>query len=760
MKKKILSALAAIMSCAALAQEYNMGTPNISDCGGFLVDSGFSSGDYEPNENLTTTVCHDGTGDGLVSLYFSFCDLGTGDEISFYDGVDANAPFIASYTGTDLQSLDITSTNVDGCITVVFISNGDTEVGSFGAQISCTEPCDRPEPVITTTQEQEGAVLLCVGESITLDGSSSTFEGSAVYASHVWDFDDGTTDNTNWPTVTHTFTQPGAYVVQLYLTDDAGCTSGILPDKLVYVATQPDMAISASDYFVCTGQSVDIDIDYAGVLWTSLPDVNLGGDVFIPDDQTQCFSDTLLFSGFDPGLTITDALDIDFFYINFEHSFMGDIVISFICPDGTSIAVHQQGGGGTWLGEPVDDETLTPGVGYDYYWAPDATNGTWVDNSGTALPAGTYESVQPISDLIGCPLNGEWIVEICDMWAIDNGFIFDWSVQFAPYMYPDLISFTPEIGSDCDSTYVSGEWIVNSDADCDHLQIVPDVPGVYDYLFTAVDNHGCTYTETISIEAYEGPEILVSEDIYYCGNDVQISGVVTNPNPNLQYLYQWSPGNLLNNSSIPEPTIVNDFPEDQNFILFVNPTDDPECIVSDTLMAFVPTVPPIDPLTTDTICNGEHSVFEAPGIDEGYYYTWYYSPTGSDSVEVASNSTGMYAGGEAGYYYVVVTEPNCGLTSVTDYVVFVENCTIKIPNVFTPNNDGENDTFEIFGLDKFPNSTVRIYNRWGGLVYESDNYHDQWGGSEHSDGTYYFILGVNKNDDFEYYEGHVTMLRD
>ena len=56
---------------------------------------------------------------------------------------------------------------------------------------------------------------------------------------------------------------------------------------------------------------------------------------------------------------------------------MGDLVISIVCPNGQSMTVHQQGGGNTFLGEPIDnDADGSLGVGFDYYWAPDASTGT------------------------------------------------------------------------------------------------------------------------------------------------------------------------------------------------------------------------------------------------------------------------------------------------------------------------------------------------------------------------------------------------
>ena len=117
---------------------------------------------------------------------------------------------------------------------------------------------------------------------------------------------------------------------------------------------------------------------------------------------------------------------------------MGDLTITFVCPNGQSLQVHSQGGAGTYLGQPIDNDAgENPGIGWDYYWEPTATNGTGEANAGGTLPAGAYESVQPFSNLNGCPLNGTWEIEVCDLWSIDNGFIFDWSIQFAPYLYPE-----------------------------------------------------------------------------------------------------------------------------------------------------------------------------------------------------------------------------------------------------------------------------------------------------------------------------------
>jgi len=177
--------------------------------------------------------------------------------------------------------------------------------------------------------------------------------------------------------------------------------------------------------------------------------VDFGDGLIIPDDQTQCFYSELTFTNFDPEAEVTNALtDILNLFINFEHSYMGDLTVTFICPNGQSMAVHQQGGQGTILGIPDFSDGTGPGTGWDYYWSPTATNGTWAENAGETLPAGAYESEQPFSNLNGCPLNGTWEIEVCDIWGGDDGYIFDWTIQFNSSLYDN--SSCIYIGDSCD----------------------------------------------------------------------------------------------------------------------------------------------------------------------------------------------------------------------------------------------------------------------------------------------------------------------
>ena len=97
------------------------------------------------------------------------------------------------------------------------------------------------------------------------------------------------------------------------------------------------------------------------------------------------------------------------------------------------------------------------------------------------------------------------------------------------------------------------------------------------------------------------------------------------------------------------------------------------------------------------------------------------------------------------------------------FKIETEDCPPIIPNAFSPNNDGNNDTFSIIGLHTiFDEYTIFIYNRYGNLVYEGSQDIDDWDGSYNGSvlpsGTYFYILKiVDKKFYYGSYRGWVYL---
>tara|TARA_R110002050_G_scaffold205780_3_gene341535 strand:- start:26045 stop:29038 length:2994 start_codon:yes stop_codon:yes gene_type:complete len=86
------------------------------------------------------------------------------------------------------------------------------------------------------------------------------------------------------------------------------------------------------------------------------------------------------------------------------------------------------------------------------------------------------------------------------------------------------------------------------------------------------------------------------------------------------------------------------------------------------------------------------------------------------------------------------------------------NVIVKPVNIFTPNNDGINDLLRFDLLEVYPGSLLQIYNRWGKLIYENENYRNDWDGEDYPDGTYFYVLDVN-DESQGILKGTVTIIR-
>ena len=77
-----------------------------------------------------------------------------------------------------------------------------------------------------------------------------------------------------------------------------------------------------------------------------------------------------------------------------------------------------------------------------------------------------------------------------------------------------------------------------------------------------------------------------------------------------------------------------------------------------------------------------------------------------------------------------------------------------IPNIVTADNDGINDAFIIRGLSE--DARLTVLNRWGELVYLSNQYHNTWIPQNNADGVYFYILELKETG--RVYRGVLTII--
>jgi gliding motility-associated-like protein len=153
----------------------------------------------------------------------------------------------------------------------------------------------------------------------------------------------------------------------------------------------------------------------------------------------------------------------------------------------------------------------------------------------------------------------------------------------------------------------------------------------------------------------------------------------------------------------------------------------------------------------------EDAVFEISVLNprSSLSYHWTNGTTG----ETSTGENWMTSVSEDAILSVVAKEQHCTASDDIEITVLPQ---LKIPRAFTPNGDGVQDTWEIDGLDVYTVSSLRIYNRWGNLVFKHLGVYDEpwngtFGGAEAPVGTYYYIIEVLSGE--EQYQGSVMLIR-
>jgi len=110
------------------------------------------------------------------------------------------------------------------------------------------------------------------------------------------------------------------------------------------------------------------------------------------------------------------------------------------------------------------------------------------------------------------------------------------------------------------------------------------------------------------------------------------------------------------------------------------------------------------------------------------------------------------------YTFTVTGEGGC---SVSDTLFIKVLKSPEIPNAFSPNGDGVNDTWNIKYLESYPGATVDVFNRYGQVVFRSFGYNRPWDGTSNGQllpiGTYYYI--INPKNGKPMYTGSITIIR-
>ncbi len=156
-----------------------------------------------------------------------------------------------------------------------------------------------------------------------------------------------------------------------------------------------------------------------------------------------------------------------------------------------------------------------------------------------------------------------------------------------------------------------------------------------------------------------------------------------------------------------------------------------------------------------TILEGGSAILDGSGSGNSISYTW--SPLiAIDSIHIPHPRVNPLND----IIYTLTVSSADGCINSDDVLVKVLKTPI-IPNVFSPNGDGINDTWVIQYLDSYPGADVAVYNRWGQQVFHAVGYNKPWNGTYNGSalpvGTYYYV--IDRKVKAARLSGSVTLLK-
>ena len=247
-------------------------------------------------------------------------------------------------------------------------------------------------------------------------------------------------------------------------------------------------------------------------------------------------------------------------------------------------------------------------------------------------------------------------------------------------------------------------------------------------------------SNTITVTEIPSPDPVITGVLFNCGGEpTELS--TTEPYAN----YTWSTGSTAPTITVGTGTysvIVTDANGCEGMSATVNVLTADNPTAGATAFPASPADPPADVTFTDA-SNGNG------GTITGYEWTINGNVVGNNDVYQGTLDPGVYT-------VTITVTTSDGCTDSYTFTYIVGDVEIEVPNVFSPNNDGYNDELVFTGLEYYPNADLKVYSRWGNIVYESTSYNNRWKAKDVSDGTYYFILALADGRD---YHGHVTIVR-
>jgi len=694
----------------------------------------FGSDSLTSTQQNPTNICYNTPGSHAVALVATNASGSDSLYVDAFITVTALPTVVASATDTTVCLGDSTTLSGSGTATntytwdnsvidgVIFAPANTQLYTVTGTDINLCQNTD----TITIHVNTLPSVIASATDTTVCLGDSTTLSVGGTATAYTWD--NSVTDGVIFaPANTQLYTVTGTDINLCQNTDTI----------TIHVNSLPTVVANATDTIVCLGDSTTLSGTGSATTYTwdnSITD----GVIFAPTN-TQLYTVT--------GTDINLCQNTDTITIHVTPPVTPTFTaVSPICSgDALSPLPTTSNDGYTGSWSPALDNTTTT----TYTFTPDAgqcattTAMTITVNSTPATP--TFTAVAPIC-------NGDALTALPT--TSNDGYTGSWSPAL-DNTTTTTYTFTPDAGQCANTTTL--DIVVNNNTIPTFTAVAPICEGDALSSLPTTSNNGITGSWSPALDNTTTTTYTFTPDPGQCATtEVLVITVNTPTTPTFSAVTPICSGDALS----PLPTTSNNgitgswSPALDNTVTttYTFTPDAGQCATTEILIITVNNTPATPTFTTvSSICSGDVLTALPTTSNDGYTGSW------SPALDNTTTTT----------YTFTPDAGQCATTTTLEIVV--NSCTVIIepeviiPTVFSPNVDGHNDQFTISGTG-IVTIQYSIFNRWGELLFESNQLNEGWNGRTNSgtevpEGTYFYVATVTTTEGEESHHGSITLIR-
>ena len=568
-----------------------------------------------------------------------------------------------------------------------------------------------------------GNPRICKGDSVTFRNTST-----ATNPQFTWDFGDGTQLVNNNEFVSHRYQDTGTYTVRLFLIDNNGCLIEHVKPNLIQVEGIPSIDFVAD--------TLDSDCYPLGVNFTDISTGNIS--------QWEWRF----------GNGASSILKNPF--ANYTRPGSFDVFLKVTTPNGCTDSILKSqyiNTRGPIADFNIDKDTICINelVRFEITSFDNVASFLWDFGDGNSSAGNPVFHNYNRTGLIKPSLILTDTTGTCTVALEEELFVFDifsdFTVSVDSGCVPLRINLNKNSRGENNFLWRFGD---GSNSTEPNPSITYNEAGRYSISLEISSENGCRDTARKDIIARPKPTAIVSDNEFICiGDTVQLAA-----QGGINYL--WQPDSSLSSSTNP---IVLAYPI-TNTSYLVQVSNVFNCIDSATIFVKVQQKPNFNSLQDTTIIVGEKLQLNvSAGI--GFIYKW--TPSEGLSCDDCPNPIANPLKSQT---YIVEISDSLGCFFITDTINIevIELFTLDVPSTFTPNGDGVNDVIYAKGAGLKELLAFKIYNRFGELVFETNDFNIGWDGTYRGEPqnmeTYiYTVEALTFGDKVLSKKGNISLLR-